>query len=457
MKLVLLTYISICFSLHAQSVLYLTDIEGRFEKLQTFINKGFIEYTSDGIDFTHKKTKLIFGGDLTDRGNHSIRLRKLLLNLKQKHPDKVHLILGNRDLNKLKIIPMIKELDLSNIKYKQWLQGYIATKKTHLTADELHDLNLKKFDDMETKMTYSLQELNCHVALQAHKEELENTLGKKITMLEASENYFEMLDNKNSDFWKYLRNSQISHIEKSGNHKILFIHGGLTKENLGYIPDLKKKVSNIEKWSQDLNKWAKSEINSLSENIKLKSKIIEYGDAFWDHKNNKIIFNNKSVIYPRKYKNGNNYRLPPDEIQNLLIKQNITTVVQGHSPAATIPLVMKNDNGFSYLMADTSYTKNGIKSSLIIKDGKFHIEGLTHNERKINFIFDPNDKSSPLGKLSQEYHIAGVSNREYYLVKREKNYYFKEVFKNSQNKIQAIPAHFISLDFLNCINSFKPR
>ena len=44
---------------------------------------------------------VFFGGDTQDKGIGDIRFTRLLLSLKQEHPDRVQLIIGNRDANKL--------------------------------------------------------------------------------------------------------------------------------------------------------------------------------------------------------------------------------------------------------------------------------------------------------------------------------------------------------------------
>ena len=45
----------------------------------------------------------IYGGDVCDRGRGDIRILTDLVNLKEKYPDRVHFILGNRDVNKLRL------------------------------------------------------------------------------------------------------------------------------------------------------------------------------------------------------------------------------------------------------------------------------------------------------------------------------------------------------------------
>ncbi|GMH57242.1 hypothetical protein TL16_g02330 [Triparma laevis f. inornata] len=52
---------------------------------------------------------LVFGGDVVDRGGYDLDVLRTINGLKEKFPDNVHLILGNRDANKMRIRSEIGE------------------------------------------------------------------------------------------------------------------------------------------------------------------------------------------------------------------------------------------------------------------------------------------------------------------------------------------------------------
>lgn len=86
-------------------ILYITDLEGDYEYWQRFLEFNSI------LKKNHKNNQLeladgynfVFGGDVCDRGPGDLRILNELVHLKERLPDRVHFILGNRDINKLRL------------------------------------------------------------------------------------------------------------------------------------------------------------------------------------------------------------------------------------------------------------------------------------------------------------------------------------------------------------------
>lgn len=96
---------------------FLTDVEGNYEYFERYVN---ISKVLEWEDADKKRLKLkahgnfVFGGDSQDKGTGDIRIVKLLVDLKDRYPDRVFLIIGNRDANKLRLTSELSEEALSS-------------------------------------------------------------------------------------------------------------------------------------------------------------------------------------------------------------------------------------------------------------------------------------------------------------------------------------------------------
>jgi len=96
-------------------VCFLTDVEGNWEYFKSFVEMseglsfvgGRPRFHEDGAADVKLRTgwSFVHGGDSCDKGGPvggSVRVVRTLVALKKKYPDRVALILGNRDLNKMR-------------------------------------------------------------------------------------------------------------------------------------------------------------------------------------------------------------------------------------------------------------------------------------------------------------------------------------------------------------------
>ena len=83
---------------------YATDVEGNYDywsryiELSEILNRsptGRLELSAD--------CHFVFGGDVVDRGPGDLRVLSDLVGLKRAYPERVHFIMGNRDINKMRI------------------------------------------------------------------------------------------------------------------------------------------------------------------------------------------------------------------------------------------------------------------------------------------------------------------------------------------------------------------
>ena len=90
--------------LSSTRITYLTDVEGDRDYLERWIERSrCVDWKNGRMEFRHNDTSLVFGGDVCDQGGSDLWVLRTLLEFKQRNPDKVHFVLGNRDINKMRI------------------------------------------------------------------------------------------------------------------------------------------------------------------------------------------------------------------------------------------------------------------------------------------------------------------------------------------------------------------
>jgi hypothetical protein len=100
---------------------YVTDVEGNLDYFHAFVKLSeYLDYDGEGVLKLADQSFFVFGGDIVDKGLGDERLCRQLVALKQKHPDRVFLLVGNRDLNKVcQFLPLLstrrKPLPCSNV------------------------------------------------------------------------------------------------------------------------------------------------------------------------------------------------------------------------------------------------------------------------------------------------------------------------------------------------------
>lgn len=116
------------FSQQNQNILigYVTDLEGNLEFWNNYIDISNVLYRDEANKIKlYENCHFVFGGDVCDRGTGDLRILNDLINLKDTYPDRVHLILGNRDINKLRIPFSISKKVLLKKPRVYWIRNEI--------------------------------------------------------------------------------------------------------------------------------------------------------------------------------------------------------------------------------------------------------------------------------------------------------------------------------------------
>ncbi|GAX11883.1 hypothetical protein FisN_20Lh058 [Fistulifera solaris] len=104
---------------NSRKITFITDIEGDRDYLTRYVKQSkvlcfrpcdprletnFFPY-QHCIDFQRPfRDCLVFGGDIWDQGGSDLYVIRQLLDLKERYPEHVHIVLGNRDINKMRLL-----------------------------------------------------------------------------------------------------------------------------------------------------------------------------------------------------------------------------------------------------------------------------------------------------------------------------------------------------------------
>ena len=103
---------------------YVTDIEGNYDYWNRYIQLSEVVRRDPVTNklLLQDRCWLVFGGDVCDRGPGDIRITRDLIELKEKYNERVHFILGNRDVNKFRIRPELQLALLQRPPIAYWLK-----------------------------------------------------------------------------------------------------------------------------------------------------------------------------------------------------------------------------------------------------------------------------------------------------------------------------------------------
>ena len=371
---------------NAANIGVIADVEGDWRKIQSFAeNSEVLKIHSD--DPTHfdaelkGDSKLVFLGDSIDKGPNNLKVLNFLLYLKDKYPDRVILIQGNRDANKLRFIWELSpaalalnhdesKLSLDRFRLSSWEGAFSKFVSTDALAqvDGVHTAyqhGASPTNDGILKMKWMLKDtMGCPTTFQDLKSEMAPAPDSTVF------GTFRGLVSPHGLLANYLRQSQLAHIdEETGT---LFVHGGVSLENFGTIPESRvgrgdsHKMAEVRAWITALNQWSQERIaQGLAGDFEGALPLMQYQEP-------QIILNDSgkqtwgppngiSIAQGRPWSEA--FHLDPYHAAGLSIDlvahlkaSGITKIFFGHSPVGQVPVMMKADD-FVVVACDTSVTQ----------------------------------------------------------------------------------------------------
>ena len=272
----------------AADVCYCTDIEGNWEYFMSFVKIsraltliGFDDATGsadielkDGWDF-------VCGGDMVDKGvgtGGSIRVTRTMLRLKNKYPDRVTLILGNRDVNKIRFTSELADDELSNlarvpgpdwvkeacrVSPLQYLTRLVAVQKG-IPPEQVSEGMLAEANTVANRIRWMLKEtMGADGEFERRQAELALLNGGDPVDDDATAASFVDSVRPGGFMYELVRLGVLAHVGGDA----LFVHGGLlgsfgdSEDCFGFVPGVtQRETHDVHAWVAQLNCWKDEQI-----------------------------------------------------------------------------------------------------------------------------------------------------------------------------------------------------
>lgn len=308
------------------AVAYLTDVEGIWDKLDDFARDNpLVRLDGDRIELADGAT-FVFGGDAIDRGPWSMRLVASLLDARRRYGERVVLLAGNRDINKMRLA--------------RELAGHPPARAPREVAEAGGPALLRWI--LEATM-------GAKSAFAMRRAELE-ARGAPVTDEDVVASFVADVA-PDGALSEYLAACQLAYRHGA----TLFVHGAVTSESLGAVPGRAGSIGDVDEWLAALNAFYSDHVLAYRER-----RLLDGGEPAWAP----LIayqapvpgtrLHQASVVYGRPADALGNPWLPPVEVVRALHKAGIGRVVVGHTPSGDTPSVLCED-GFQMVIADNSY------------------------------------------------------------------------------------------------------
>ena len=351
---------------------FITDVEGNLEYFEQLVSQSeVLRWTAGGTDGAAQLELapdgyLIHGGDAVDKGTGDIRIVRHLTQLKRTYPYRVFLILGNRDINKLRFATeLLPQWDPRHTdvfwdpkckRYAQWLDE-------QRQANDLRDGRVAVCQWMlECTM-------GCQTTFETRRTELVELYqhdGDDVTDYDVVDSFVGSVSPESDDPWmlEYLQLGQLALVLGDA----LVVHGAISTEALGYAPGgTGERCTTLLDWCGVLNEYAEGELEAFVANPmgsacaagepvdgRAAAGLMAY--AVPNPPGTELA--GRTVIYNDGFIADGNSVAPEPELMAFLAAGGVHRVLVGHKPHGDCPAVVRfpGDAAGFILCCDTSYS-----------------------------------------------------------------------------------------------------
>lgn len=255
---------------------YITDVEGNYDFFQSYVKQSnVLEYENEKLKLRDDNCYFVFGGDAVDKGPGDIRFCRDLVSLKKRHPTRVFLLVGNRDLNKLRFSAELSEEDMmrpiDDIPPPHW-DPKAKSLRQHLEAvmEETNEKDINVVNTRAERLRYILQHtLGCPETFEFRRQEL--ALLRKRDDISDDDCVQSFLNEvSHGSLREYLDLANVAVVV--GN--TLFCHGAVDCRTIRFVPQASSRFENPKqrpepgKMCDTLDEWVESLNSYLVEGMK---------------------------------------------------------------------------------------------------------------------------------------------------------------------------------------------
>jgi len=367
-------------------VVFITDPEGNIEYFKTCVRMSNGAYYEDEEIVLRKGWILVFGGDVCDKAAGSLRIARELVSAKKRYPDRVFLIVGNRDLNKLRIIPELSEEAMKDephipygsprnaTTYSAYLTKLAVEQGKMHEGQEITSALWQQLNSKANRLRWILDTtMGSQGEFERRRQEITETSGTpSVNDDEVVRSFLDMMAKGSGVMADFLSHGNLA----VGIDSTLFVHGGIVNRSysknvekfmtdqegsysglpieeggfevcLGFVPGAERRFDDVKQWTMRLNAWLR-EVVAASLETPPRRPLATIGQQYcaygtWP-----------SVIMGRHLNEKSQPVQLPRGVATSLLSAGFTRLVIGHTPHGNCPTVVPGD--VQIIMADTSYS-----------------------------------------------------------------------------------------------------
>jgi len=339
---------------------FITDAEGNWEYFERCVALSrVVRFNASGeLEFCRASHAdiFVFGGDTCDKGNGDLRIIEALVAFKDRHVERVHLLAGNRDLNKIRLSSELRETDID----VPWpLPLPHGTRRGLPLREYLTKLNGGNGEDLSPVNTQANRlrwildtSMGAQGMFELRRAELRLLRGIDISDDDVVQSYLQSIESDTGCLWRYLQHAEMGF--QWGD--TLFIHGGLPDGAPGWLPTLSWRYEEPEATDQCLGELL-PEDHSLQDwitamTVRLNEGLADYrarpywgedrqrgGEMVMSWQSTPALFG-RSVIVESALSQGTPKPMSP-QVSKYLIDHGVRRVVSGHKPCGDSPFVLR--------------------------------------------------------------------------------------------------------------------